>query len=223
MHIIPETLETLSEETTFLLPGPAGDLEVLLSPAPADFLANQRFALICHPHPLYGGAMHNKVVTTLAKVFQALQMQTVRFNFRGVGHSCGTFAHGEGEQEDLLAIYRWLQQKRPAASFWLAGFSFGAYVSINVATQLTCAGLVSIAPPVNRFYFKTTPLIEVPWIVAQGENDEVVPFEAVLAWLKTLPNKPQLLTFPETGHFFHGQLTALKTTLVAALSEQLGS
>jgi len=134
-------------EEIFLLPGPAGDLEVLTT-SPAEAKA---VAIICHPHPLFSGTMHNKVVSTLAKTCQELGLRTVRFNFRGVGKSTGTFAEGVGEADDLFAIIQWVQHVCPAEKIWLAGFSFGAAVSIYAATKIHVEKLISIAPPVSRF------------------------------------------------------------------------
>ncbi len=213
-------LKSLATATTLFIPGPAGDLEVLLSPAPENpHPAQEYFAIICHPHPLFGGTMHNKVVTTLAKTFQQLQIQTLRFNFRGVGQSAGTYAEGEGEQQDLLAIIHWLQQAAPTAGLWLAGFSFGAYIAIRAATKSPCAGLVTIAPPVNHFPLAELPDLTCPWIVVQGDQDEVVPAAEVFAWLEKLTTKPLLIRFPEAGHFFHGQLNELKAALFSKLAE----
>jgi uncharacterized protein len=202
-------------EASFVIPGPAGELEVLLSPPPEG--VPRATAIICHPHPLYGGTMHNKVITTLSKTFIELGMQTIRFNFRGVGKSVGSFAEGIGEQEDLLAIIDWVKKGSPQIPLWLAGFSFGAYVSILTAAKMPVDGLVSIAPPINRFPFQDSPLITCPWVVVQGEQDEVVPCQDVLAWIEKLGVKPQLILFPEATHFFHGRLIELKNSLFAKL------
>lgn len=209
----------LTKETTFLLPGPAGELEILLSAAPSS--PKKAIAIICHPHPLHGGTMQNKVVTTLAKTFQQLQMQTIRFNFRGVGKSTGTYAEGEGELEDLFAVLEWVKEEDPETAIWLAGFSFGAYIAIRAAAVKTVAGLVTIAPPVNHFPFEETPIISCPWIIVQGEADEVVPATEVLAWIETLDPKPIFVPFPGVGHFFHGSLMELRTALLQILAGHL--
>src|SRR5262245_11120788 len=113
------------------LPGPAGELEALIeTPEGASAAA---FGVICHPHPLYGGTMDNKVVHTLSRAFQELGAPTIRFNFRGVGRSAGTFANGDGETEDTLALVRWGRERWPGAQVWLAGFSFGGAVAIRAA------------------------------------------------------------------------------------------
>lgn len=216
MNPIPQSLKTLTAETTFLLPGPVGELEVLLSAAPQES-GKEAMAVICHPHPLHGGTMNNKVVTTLSKAFQLLNMQTVRFNFRGVGKSGGSYGEGWGELQDLYAVLDWVKLLAPEAPIWLAGFSFGAYISIRAATERPVAGLVSVAPPVNHFPFNQPVSIACPWVVVQGDRDEVVPLEAVLAWVESLDPRPELVRFPEAGHFFHGGLTELKEALVGKL------
>lgn len=217
----PSNLQAVTTETSFLLPGPAGDLEILLSPA-SSLAAKQRIAVICHPHPLYGGTMHNKVVTTLSKAFQKVDMQTLRFNFRGVGQSQGQYREGEGELQDLYAILAWLKKATPEAAIWLAGFSFGAFISIRAAMEEKgIEGLVSVAPPVNHFSLKGPVKIACPWIVVQGDRDEVVPLEAVLSWVEGLNPKPRLIRFPQAGHFFHGGLTELKEALIVELKAML--
>lgn len=202
--------------TTLSLPGPAGALEALTacpeSPAPAS-------AVVCHPHPLQGGTLHNKVVHTLARAFGELGLRTVRFNFRGVGASAGTHAHGVGETEDVLAVLDWVRTQRPHDQLWLAGFSFGAFMALRAAAQFPVAQLVLVAPPVN-FYPELGPAPgpRVPTLVLQGEDDDVVPAAAVRAWVERLPLRPRLRTFPGVGHFFHGRLNDLR----AAVQEALG-
>lgn len=217
MNSIPQNLKSLTSETTFLLPGPAGELEVMLSPAPQK-AAKEAIAIICHPHPLHGGTMYNKVVTTLSKTFFQLNMQTVRFNFRGVGQSTGSYGEGRGELLDLYAVLDWVKKMAPQAAIWLAGFSFGANIAIRaVMEKQSFAGLVTIAPPVNHFPLNEPVKITCPWVVVQGDKDDVVPPEAVLTWVETLNPKPVVIRFPEAGHFFHGGLTAMKEALVGEL------
>jgi len=199
-------------EEIFLLPGPAGDLEVLTT-SPAEAKA---VAIICHPHPLFSGTMHNKVVSTLAKTCQELGLRTVRFNFRGVGKSTGTFAEGVGEADDLFAIIQWVQHVCPAEKIWLAGFSFGAAVSIYAATKIHVEKLISIAPPVSRFPLIKNAVVTCPWILVQGDADDIVLADEVFAWIETLTHKPTVIRMPGVGHFFHGQLLQLKQKLIDA-------
>lgn len=202
------------EETTLLFPGPIGDLEVWVMP----IAEAQGTAILCHPHPLYGGTMHNKVVTTLAKAFQHLKYTTIRFNFRGVGKSIGQYDQGVGEGEDVVALAHWATHFFPQHSLWLAGFSFGAYVAARAATILPAKQLVSIAPQVSRFLEAQLPRVHCPWLVIQGDQDDVVSPQAVYDWIETVHPRPKLVRFPEAGHFFHGQLTELRKRL----EEELG-
>jgi alpha/beta superfamily hydrolase len=210
MRLFPET------ETTFLYPGPAGDLEVLASPL-VGASHHPAVAIICHPHPLYSGTMHNKVVTTLARTFKDVGLHTVRFNFRGVGKSAGTFDSGEGELQDLFAILEWVKTTHPGTAIWLAGFSFGAYIAAKAATQKSVAQLVCVAPPVINFAMQTLPPVMCPWIVVQGDQDEIVSSDAVFEWAAAADPKPHVIRMEGSGHFFHGKLLELRRKLDEAL------
>jgi len=193
------------------LAGPAGALEAqTLCPTQSEAVAT---AVLLHPHPLHGGTMQNKVVHTLARAFAELGVASVRFNFRGVGASAGGFAHGEGETEDVLAVIAWVRKQRPDAPVWLAGFSFGAYVALRAAASAQVDGLITVAPAVHLYDFSTLVLPKCPWLLIQGEADEVVPVEAVRAWLSGIAPQPQTLFLPGVGHFFHGHLTEIKSAL----------
>ncbi len=204
-------------ETTFLLPGPAGDLEILTAPPAKDAQKQKAIAIICHPHPLYSGTMNNKVVTTLSRVFTDLGLSTVRFNFRGVGKSAGTYGNAQGEIEDLFAVIQWVQAVCPDYELWLAGFSFGSYISAYAASQIPVAKLVSVAPPVTHFGFPNLPAISCPWIVVQGDLDDVVNPADVYEWMKTVKPAPALIRMSDAGHFFHGKLLELRKLLEAEL------
>ncbi|MHB1947390.1 MAG: alpha/beta hydrolase [Gammaproteobacteria bacterium] len=207
-----------STETTFLLPSPAGNLEVIATPAEESHRQSIT-AIICHPHPLFGGTMNNKVVTTLARTFRELGIATVRFNFRGVGKSTGSHADGVGEVDDLLTVVEWVKKMCPENKLWLAGFSFGGYIAARVATQIPIAQLVTIAPQVSRFTSGEFPPITVPWVLVQGEEDDVISPQEVYAWIETLEHKPVLIRIPGAGHFFHGKLLELRDQLVQALQK----
>ena len=195
----------------FLLPGPAGAIEAAVGiPEAKD--ARAGIAIICHPHPLLGGGgtMRNKVVTMLERALRELGLTTLRFNFRGVGASQGSFDEGVGETADLLALAGWVQQTRPSDALWLAGFSFGSYVAARAAPQLPVRQMISVAPPVGRYDFATLASPLCPWLVIMGEADEVVDPEAVYAWVAAQPEPPALLRMPDTGHFFHRRLMDLR-------------
>jgi len=208
-------------EATIFLNGAVGKLETLTS-MPAS-ICKDPIVVICHPHPLFGGTMHNKVVYTIARAFKELQIRTVRFNFRGVGTSTGEYAHGIGETEDLLAILQWIKQVSPAAPIWLAGFSFGSYVAARAAKVWPIAQLISVAPPIQNFDFKALPPFTCPWLVIQGERDEVVAPESVFAWLDNLvdaENPPHIIRMAESSHFFHGKLVELRQILIDYITQQ---
>lgn len=206
---VPSPAAFPSEATALRLVGPAGTLETLVDlPAPKE--ARPAVAVICHPHPMHGGSMHNKVVTIIERALRELGVATVRFNFRGVGESQGEFDEGRGETLDLLAVAEWVQRVRPEAELWLAGFSFGAYVALLGARHLPVRQMVSIAPPAGRWDFSAVLPPACPWLVVQGEDDDVVDPVAVKRWVESLPEKPHLVMMPETGHFFHRRLMDLR-------------
>ncbi len=194
---------------TVMLPGPAGLLEVSVDlPDAAD--ARAGYAIVCHPHPLEGGTMHNKVVTMAARSLRELGLTTVRFNFRGVGESQGSYDSGRGETLDLLAVAQWAQHALPDRALWLAGFSFGAWIALLGARHLPVAQVISIAPPAGRWDFSAVLPPACPWLVIQGEADDIVAPHAVYDWLGKLDAKPILVKMPDTGHFFHRRLMDLR-------------
>ena len=145
------------------------------------------------------------------EALRELGLDTLRFNFRGTGASQGTFDNGDGETDDLLAVAAWLRAQRPQHALWLAGFSFGAYVALRACAQLQPAFMLSIAPPVRRSWdFDTLVLPTCPWLVIQGDADEVVDPQAVRAWVEAMPAPPQLVRMPDTSHFFHRKLLDLR-------------
>lgn len=203
-----------------ILAGTAGPLEAVVEePAGA---ASGAFMVICHPHPLHGGTMTNKVVTTLARSAHELAVPALRFNFRGVGASAGSFDEGRGETEDALTAIAWGRERWPDASLWLAGFSFGGYVALRASTAAAAGNvgkLVTVAPALAR-NFGTVGDIKVPhcpWLIVQGEADEVVDASVVKEWATQLQPPPRLVTLPGVGHFFHGQLGALQQQVVPFL------
>lgn len=198
--------------TTFIT-GAAGDIEVLIT-VPKELTESTPIAVISHPHPLYGGSMTNKVVHILAKSFMELDAITVRFNFRGVGKSTGQYDEGIGEAEDLQLIVAELKKWRTQAPIWLAGFSFGAYVTTRAQAQIQSEKLLLVAPPVSMYPFDELAEIEVPYIVIQGGQDEVIDANAVKNWASARSNQPKLIWMEEAGHFFHGKLIEVKKALL---------
>ena len=202
----PRTTERLT------IDGPAGPIETVLN-VPASPLRG--VALVCHPHPLQGGTLDNKVVQTLAKTFFALRYVATRFNFRGVGASAGTFAEGIGETEDALAVLARVRKRfgeeLPVA---LAGFSFGSFVQTRVAHRVHAERLVLVGPAVKRFPVENVPA---DTIVVHGEEDDVVPLADVFGWAR--PQQLPIVVFPGCGHFFHGRLPQLARVVTALWSQ----
>jgi alpha/beta superfamily hydrolase len=205
-----------------MLPGPAGALELSLDlPEASEPLAG--LAIICHPHPLEGGTMHNKVVTMVARSLRELGLTTIRFNFRGVGLSEGSYDNGRGETLDLLAVAQWAQQARPDYQLWLGGFSFGAWIALLGARHLPVAQVISIAPPAGRWDFSAVLPPACPWLVVQGEADDIVAPQAVYDWIAKLNAHPTLVKMPDTGHFFHRRLLDLRGAIKNGVRRNLPS
>jgi uncharacterized protein len=203
-----------------MLRGPAGALEAATAvPAPEE--ARRGTAIICHPHSQHGGTMHNKVVTIIERALRESGLATVTFNFRGVGASAGRYDDGRGETDDLLAVAHWVQTVRPGDALWLAGFSFGSYVAMRAAHSLPLSQMISVAPPVGRWDFAALPVPACPWLVIQGEADEIVDAAAVYAFVAAQAHPPTLVRMPDTGHFFHRRLMDLRGAIKNAMRANL--
>lgn len=192
------------------IPGPAGRIEVLAELPESEPRA---IGLVCHPHPLHGGSMHNKVVYSLARSFMRLGSVAVRFNFRGVGASEGEHDHGHGELDDALAVAADATRRWPGLPLHVGGFSFGAIIAMRAAGPLEARWLVTVAPPVER----VPPSFEppgCPWLVVQGDEDDVVPAATVVDWVASLQPRPVLNMIGGAGHFFHGKLSPLRDAVI---------
>ena len=209
--LITELLNSPGEHP-FSFSGQVGQLEALLT-VPVD--ADERFiAILGHPHSLQGGTMNNKVVTTLVRTFKELHIASIRFNFRGVGQSSGVYDEGIGESEDMLLLAHYWLKERPGIRLIFAGFSFGSYVAYRAAAHLEHALLITVAPPVHHHDYTEFSPSPTPWIIAQGDDDEVVSLDAVLDFIAQSSQNIPLLRFSGTGHFFHGKLIDLKLRLM---------
>jgi alpha/beta superfamily hydrolase len=193
--------------------GQAGTLEAI---AEDPGVPGTSYGVICHPHPLYGGTMDNKVVTTVARALQESGMPTLRFNFRGVGASLGEFDQGVGETADADAVAAWGAERWPGRSLVIAGFSFGGYVALRLAQQRLPRCLITIAPAVQGFA-ASTAVPHCPWLVVQGDADELVDPSMVIDWVNTLDPRPRLVVLPGVGHFFHGRLRELRDAVIDAI------
>jgi uncharacterized protein len=199
--------------TALLLPGPAGPIEALLE-LPAGG-APQGIAVICHPHPLYGGTLQNKVVYTLARAALSTGHAALRFNFRGVGQSAGLHDGGDGETGDALAAIAAARRQWPGLPLLLAGFSFGGGVAIRAATQADPALLATAAPAVDHVRLDGLPPLHCPWLIVLGEADDVVNPERVRQWAAVNAPAARIVGLPGVGHFFHGKLNELQAAVTA--------
>ncbi|WP_282346734.1 alpha/beta fold hydrolase [Pseudomonas sp. PS01301] len=207
----------LIRETAVFIDGPQGPLEALY----LDTADATGIALICHPNPVQGGTMLNKVVSTLQRTARDAGMLTLRFNYRGVGASAGSHDMGSGEVGDAWAVARWLRAKHPELPLTILGFSFGGFVAATLAGRLEAEGeavqqLFMVAPAVMRLTERLPQ--QATLTVIQPDADEVVDPQLVYDWSDKLERPHELLKVAECGHFFHGKLTDLKDLLLPRLS-----
>ncbi|MDQ3348887.1 MAG: alpha/beta hydrolase [Acidobacteriota bacterium] len=205
------------------LAGPAGPLEALLDRPGAEVRAAVVFA---HPHPQFGGTMHTKAVFQGAKGLTRLGCAVLRFNFRGVGRSAGAFGEGEGEKADFRAGLDYMAARYPAVSLWAAGFSFGAWVALEVgADDDRVAALIGIAPPVATtvsgqvYTFERTLASTKPKFFVQGEADEVCPIESMWAFYGKLEEPKELVVVDMANHLFEGQTAEVGEALEDLLAD----
>lgn len=204
-----------------LIAGPAGALEAILETPTVATPTPAAVALICHPHPLHGGTMDNKVVTTLARSFLAHGALALRFNFRGVGASAGVFDNGIGELDDAAAAAAHLRDRWPDAPFFLGGFSFGAAVAAQAAETLEPAALVTVALPIERLGAPSFIQPAAPWLLVHGSGDALIDVDALIDWLNELAPGPELDVVDGADHFFHGKLVELRSCVDAFLERQI--
>ncbi|SDS08699.1 hypothetical protein SAMN05216598_0469 [Pseudomonas asplenii] len=209
----------LMRETAFFIDGPVGQLEALYLENPEP----RGLALICHPNPVQGGTMLNKVVSTLQRTARDAGLITLRFNYRGVGASAGSHDMGSGEVDDAEAAAQWLLAKHPNLPLTLFGFSFGGFVAATLGGRLEARGqslkhLFMVAAAVMRLRAEDRLPEGCPLTLIQPEADEVIDPQVVYDWSAALQRPHELLKVAECGHFFHGKLTDLKDLLLPRLS-----
>jgi alpha/beta superfamily hydrolase len=193
--------------------GPSGPIEAIVEDPE---LSVRAYAVICHPHPVYGGTMDNKVVTTVARALNECSISTVRFNFRGVGGSAGVFDQGIGETADAAAVAAFAAARWPGRAMVIAGFSFGGYVALRLARLTLPEKLIAVAPAVQLFA-PDTGVPSCPTVIIQGDADDVVDATAVIEWASALSPAARVVVLPGVGHFFHGRLRDLRDAVVGAI------
>jgi uncharacterized protein len=199
-----------------LIAGAAGDIECQISMPRG---APRGVAVACHPHPLFGGAMSNKVVYQLASCAAKFGLIALRFNFRGVGRSAGVHDAARGETDDCVTAVEWLRAQAPGLPLLLSGFSFGAFVSLNAAARVGPAALVSIAPPFGRYFddAPNPPSPGCPWLALHSRDDDTVAYAETAAILAQYQPPPTLVTLDGAGHFFHGRLQDIQDAMLPFL------
>lgn len=217
--LLPAAGETLAR----FVDGPAGRIETSLA-APREPAAPVGVCVVCHPHPLFGGSMTNKVVWTLASSALKAGLLVARFNFRGVGRSAGLYDESRGETADTLAVVDSVRRLLPDRPLVLAGFSFGAYVSLKAAATARPAALVSIAVPFGRYVDGAAPPPhpQCPWLAVHSTDDDTVAYTETVATLEAYTPPPAFVRFEGAGHFFHGRLTELQQAVQPFLERALG-
>jgi alpha/beta superfamily hydrolase len=202
--------------TEFLreIPGPSGPLEALMDLPDGEPRA---VAVLGHPHPLQGGTLHTKGVYQAAKGMARIGVAALRFNFRGVGRSAGTFDSGVGEQDDFRAAIDFARQRYSDLPVWAVGMSFGAWVAMTTgASDSRVSLLFGIAPPIDRYDFSVLLTSTLPKFIVHGENDELISIKDIRRFYAQLPEPKELVVIEDADHLFDG-----KTSLVGEAVEDL--
>ena len=196
------------------IPGPAGPLEALIDLPEAEPRA---VAVFGHPHPLHGGTMHTKALYQAAKAMPRIGVAALRFNFRGVGRSAGTFDSGPGEKDDFRAALAYVEQRFSDLPIWAAGMSFGAWIAMTVgAEDARVSLLLAIAPPVDRYDFSALKTCTLPKFIVHGESDELISIKEIRRFYAQIPEPRELVTIEDANHLFEG-----RTSMVGDAVEDL--
>lgn len=208
------------DSRSLFLEGPAGRLEAILW-TPLDGAPPRLATLVCHPHPLFGGTMHNKVIYQTAKSLSSLGLPVLRFNFRGAGMSAGTHDRGRGEQGDVRAALDFLAAEFPGVPLLLAGFSFGSVVGLRVGCEdVRVTKLIGLGAPVNDSDFSYLAECAKPKLFVQGGNDQFGSLEKLNALVASLPGDNRFVEVPGVNHFFAGKLDELDRAITSWVSER---
>jgi alpha/beta superfamily hydrolase len=209
------------------LVGPAGPLEALLDEP--DTMPLRAAVVFAHPHPQFGGTLHTKVVYQGAKALARIGCAVLRFNFRGVGRSAGSFSGGPGEMDDFRAALDYMTGRYSGARLWAAGFSFGAWAALESGAQDDrVSALIGIAPPVatsisgQKYTFEHTLHSSKPKFFVQGEADDVCPLEAMWAFYAKVPEPRELVVIDAADHLFEGKTQEVGEALEDLLADFYG-
>jgi alpha/beta superfamily hydrolase len=198
---------------SLIIPAPHGHLEGLLKPP--DDGEPRAIAVICHPHPQFGGTMHNKVVYQAARALNEAGIAAVRFNFRGVGTSTGTYDEGRGEREDVHTVLDYAHGRYPKLPMILGGFSFGSWVSLPIAcADARVTSLLGMGIPTGILQTTILDTCAKPKLIVQGERDEYGPLDQLREWYARLSEPKRLVVVPDADHFFTGHLRELHAAIV---------
>lgn len=196
------------------IPGPAGPLEALLDLPQGEPRA---VAVFGHPLPTQGGTMHTKALYQAAKAMPRIGVAALRFNFRGVGRSTGTFDSGPGEKDDFRAALSYVEERFPDLPIWAAGMSFGSWIALTVgAEDPRVSLLLAIAPPVDRYDFEVLKTSTLPKFIVHGESDELISIKEIRKFYAQIPEPKELVTIEDATHLFEG-----KTSMVGEAVEDL--
>jgi alpha/beta superfamily hydrolase len=188
------------------IPGPAGTLEAVIDAAATP----RAVAVFAHPHPQYGGTMHTKAVFQSAKALARIGCEVLRFNFRGVGRSTGSFGEGVGEVDDFRAAAEFMEARRPDLPKWAVGFSFGSWVAASTgASDPRVERLIMIAPPVDRYDWSPVVGSTRAKFILHGNLDEVVPIKSVWRFYASLPEPKEIAVIDGADHLFDGKVLDL--------------
>jgi hypothetical protein len=196
------------------IPTPSGYLEGILK-AVEEVSQPNYVGLVCHPHPLYGGTMHNKVVFKTAQVLQMLNIPTLRFNFRGVGHSTGTYDEGRGEMDDVRYALEFLSRRYPGIPVLIAGFSFGSWVGLRVAAaDDRVQAMIGLGVPARSFDGNTLQGCHKPKLFIHGSEDDIAPYAQAEQWFEQVPAPKSMIVVQEADHFFQNRLEELQRIII---------
>jgi alpha/beta superfamily hydrolase len=210
------------ESRSLFLEGPAGRLEAILWKPPGN-VKPPLVALVCHPHPLFGGTLHNKVVYQVAKSLDSLGLPVLRFNFRGAGMSGGKHDHGNGEQDDVRVTLDFLAAQFGGVPLLLAGFSFGCWVGLSVGcADHRVTELIALGTPVNGTDFSFLHACEKRKLFVHGAKDKFGDVNKVEALVESLPGEKHLVVVPSADHFFAGKLDQLDQAITDWIAPRLG-